>query len=110
MGTSTSNHHWISKRTSTIEKDYEKSNTQSTVVQQPEKDHHTLEREARNRERLMKELQRREANEGKGVSKRRGSGVGSALGRRMSYKYEDEENEEVRVGRVESEREAGRWN
>ena len=79
---------------------------------QPEKDHHTLEREARNKERLMKELQRREAMEGKGP-KRRGSGIDSkgaaGIGRRVSYKYEDEESEEARASRVESEREAGRW-
>ena len=79
---------------------------------QPEKDHHTLEREARNRERLMKELQRREAMEGK-APKIRGSGIdskgGVGIGRRVSYKYEDEESEEARASRVESEREAGRW-
>jgi len=29
--------------------------------------------------------------------------------RRVSYKYEDEENDEARAERVEKEREAGRW-
>lgn len=79
----------------------------------PEMDHHTMEREARNRERLQKELQRREAMEGKGSShKRRDSKPeirGGAATRRVSYKYEDEESNEARASRVESEREAGRW-
>lgn len=83
-------------------------------------DPHTLEREARNRERLLKELQRREAMEGKGASaggqQRREGGKadggrvgGMASSRRMSYKYEDEESNEARASRVENEREAGRW-
>ena len=79
----------------------------------PEMDHHTMEREARNRERLQKELQRREAMEGKGPShKRRDSKTDGRSGtgtRRVSYKYEDEESNEARASRVESEREAGRW-
>ncbi|MCJ1473185.1 hypothetical protein MMC13_001836 [Lambiella insularis] len=75
----------------------------------PEKDHHTLEREARNRERLMKEMQRRAATEGT-APKRRESGLEGRIGaRKVSYKYEDEENEEARALRVEDEREAGRW-
>lgn len=64
----------------------------------------------------MKELQRREANEGKGPKRKVAVNgvVGSTGGvsggaRRVSYKYEDEVEEEVRVGRGESEREAGRW-
>ena len=75
-------------------------------------DPHTLEREARDRERLMKEMQRRQAMEGKGTgAKRRDSKVESRVsgGRRVSYKYEDEESDEARAMRVESEREAGRW-
>ena len=79
----------------------------------PEMDHHTMEREARNRERLLKELQRREAMEGKGSGgHRRDSktdGRGGASSRRMSYKYEDDESNEARASRVEHEREAGRW-
>ena len=76
-------------------------------------DHHELEREARNRERLQKELQRREAMEGKTpAGKKRDSLVNGRVGgggRRVSYKYEDEETNEARATRVESEREAGRW-
>ncbi|MCJ1379447.1 hypothetical protein MMC17_002548 [Xylographa soralifera] len=74
----------------------------------PEKDHHTLEREARNRERLMKEMQRRAATEGT-APKRKGSGLETRIQRKPSYKYEDEENEEARAVRVEREREGARW-
>lgn len=88
----------------------EKAKSAST---KPEMDHHTIEREARNRERLVKELQRREAMEGKGSNSQRreskADGRGGASSRRMSYKYEDEESNEARASRVESEREAGRW-
>ncbi len=79
----------------------------------PEMDHHELEREARNRERLLKELQRREAMDGKApAGKKRDSQANGRVGgggRRVSYKYEDEETNEARATRVESEREAGRW-
>ncbi|KAL9060980.1 MAG: hypothetical protein Q9206_000778 [Seirophora lacunosa] len=73
----------------------------------PAMDPHELERQARNKERLQKELQRREAMEGKGPqgSKSNGAG-GGALGRRVSYKYEDELEGH---NRAEREREAGRW-
>lgn len=56
---------------------------------------------------MQKELQRREAMEGKGSGGRKsGVGAGGGLGRRVSYKYEDElEGHD----RVEREREAGRW-
>lgn len=79
------------------------------VKVEPEKDHHTLEREARNRERLLKEMQRRSAMEGKGPSRRDSKLEGKGGGRRVSYKYEDEESDEARAARIESEREAGRW-
>jgi hypothetical protein len=63
-----------------------------------------LEREARNRERMLKEQQRREnamnAERGGGGSKRHAV----ASGRRVSYKYEDE----AQSAMVEQEREA-RW-
>lgn len=84
-----------------------------TAPKKSETDHHTLEREARNRERLLKEMQRREAMEGKGSSGNRKEGKveskSGAAARRVSYKYEDEESSEARNSRVESEREAGRW-
>lgn len=66
-----------------------------------DKDPHTLEREARNRERMLKEQQRREAMTGR---KRSLPG-----GRKLSYKYEDEEGDRARTARVEREREASRW-
>ncbi len=70
---------------------------------------HALEREARNRERMQKEMQRRSAADTKSSGpKRKMSGIGSG-GRRVSYKYEDEESSEARTSRVESEREASRW-
>ncbi|WEW56998.1 hypothetical protein PRK78_002457 [Emydomyces testavorans] len=79
-----------------------------------EKDPHTLEREARNRERLLKEQQRREAMNADrdGRSSRRRDGKlerGLLGGRRVSYKYEDEMDDQVRAARVEKEREAARW-
>ena len=62
---------------------------------------------------MLKELQRREAMEGKPpTGKKRESQVNSRVAgnvRRVSYKYEDEETSEARASRVESEREAGRW-
>ncbi|KAK5164723.1 hypothetical protein LTR04_001670 [Oleoguttula sp. CCFEE 6159] len=42
-------------------------------------------------------------------SRRRGEPNGSSKSRRTSYKYEEEEKDEVRAARVEREREAGRW-
>ncbi|MCJ1283633.1 hypothetical protein MMC26_002964 [Xylographa opegraphella] len=85
-------------------------NTKSipTGPRNPEKDHHTLEREARNRERLMKEMQRRAATEGT-APKRKSSGLETRIQRKPSYKYEDDENEEARTIRVEREREGARW-
>jgi len=116
-----------------------------------------MEREARTRERMLKEQQRRQSAQGPSSSggngdrkrsfaeaeekpfapptgpsaernrkRHRGSygvdgggeedaGAGASSGRkgresrRVSYKYEDEENDEARARRVESEREAARW-
>ena len=83
------------------------------LPKEPELDHHELERAARNRERLLKELQRREAMEGKPTGGKtrdnQVNGRAGGIGRRVSYKYEDEETNEARATRVEKEREAGRW-
>ena len=68
----------------------------------PAKDPHTMEREARNAERLQREMQRRafaEAPQGK----RR-----DFSGRKSSYKYDDENSEEV-ARKGELLREGGRW-
>ncbi|PWY89616.1 hypothetical protein BO94DRAFT_464220 [Aspergillus sclerotioniger CBS 115572] len=85
---------------------------QKPPAAEPEKDPHTLEREARNRERMLKEQQRREAmhaDRDGGKSSRRRDGRALTGGRRLSYKYEDDENDDARAARVEKEREAGRW-
>lgn len=100
-------------------------------------DPYAQEREARHRERVLKEQQRREsatlgkrpresldggdsaaeafdpptgpkAEKDRG-GRRRGDQDGSSKSRRVSYKYEDEERGEERASRVEREREAGRW-
>jgi len=86
-----------------VERPKEKERTKSTVsaVQDP----HTIEREARNRERLLKEAQRmaglaggrkrsRDDTDIKGGLKKRGRG---------------HENEEARIARLEEERESARW-
>ncbi|KAI9723350.1 MAG: hypothetical protein M1812_001234 [Candelaria pacifica] len=78
----------------------------------PQVDPHTLEREARNKERLLKEQQRRESLNAEREKKEVGRGARGKedrKGRRVSYKYEDEESDEARALRVENEREAGRW-
>ncbi|KAI5271675.1 hypothetical protein E4T47_04974 [Aureobasidium subglaciale] len=98
------------------------------VAQEPStttsSDPYAQEREDRIKERMAKEQQRRESAT---VSKRgnredggrRGSNAGleaptgpknNRKGRKVSYKYEDEEGEEARAERVEREREAARWN
>lgn len=78
-----------------------------SLVEQPKSpkvDQHALEREARNRERQMKEIQRRAIMEGK-TSGSRGKTNGQVGERRASYKYEDEDL----TSRVEQERESNRW-
>ena len=77
-------------------------NVPTAPAKKMEKDVHTLEREARDRERLQKEMLRRAYMD---PNQRRKPGA--TPGRRMSYKYEDEGGSEAR--RVEREREAGRW-
>lgn len=68
------------------------------------KDPHTLEREARDRERMMREQQRRDAkvsSDRDGKSSRR-----QHAGRRLNYKYEGDDDD---MSRAEEEREASRW-
>ena len=84
-------------------KEPERQAPTAPAAKKPEKDVHTLEREARDRERLQREMQRRAF----GSSKRRTSGTATQPSRRVSYKYEDEDGLDAR--RVEHEREAGRW-
>ncbi|KAH8690256.1 hypothetical protein BGW36DRAFT_420625 [Talaromyces proteolyticus] len=72
------------------------------------KDPHTLEREARNRERMMKEQQRRSAITSDRDSKnsRHRQERNLTGGRRLSYRYDDDEDE---MNRIEEERESSRW-
>jgi zinc finger CCCH domain-containing protein 13 len=109
----------------------------STSKPDPPLDPHTLEREARNRERMLKEEQRRRQLSGSSAANNeqhhRKRSFADAMGvegapteprgerdaqrrrkggrasRVMNVKYEDEENDEARARRVESEREALRW-
>ncbi|OJJ76607.1 hypothetical protein ASPBRDRAFT_192729 [Aspergillus brasiliensis CBS 101740] len=93
-------------------RDRDEDKPSAAAAAEPEKDPHTLEREARNRERMLKEQQRREAmhaDRDGGKSSRKRDSRAMAGGRRFSYKYEDEENDDARAARVEKEREAGRW-
>ena len=87
--------------------------SKTSKVVQPQLDAHTREREARNAERLQKEMQRRQKQlqetESKVPGPKRRDSRTSQGGRRVSYKYEDEESSEARASRVESEREASRW-
>ncbi|KAL6235305.1 hypothetical protein BDW75DRAFT_143490 [Aspergillus navahoensis] len=101
-------------RTSTSNRDRPKDTREKTLSSnqsEPEKDPHTLEREARNHERLLKEQQRREAMQADrdaGRSGRRRDSRQERSGRRLNYKYDDE-TDAARAARVEREREAARW-
>ncbi|KAI1105913.1 hypothetical protein F4804DRAFT_90211 [Jackrogersella minutella] len=78
----------------------------------PTKDPHTLEREARDRERLLKEAQRMATIAGRtsGVKRSREGGDDRG-GRRKSRRSEavNTEDEEARMRRLEAEREGRRW-
>ncbi|KAI6092339.1 hypothetical protein F4821DRAFT_133602 [Hypoxylon rubiginosum] len=79
----------------------------------PSKDPHTLEREARNRERLLKEAQRMAVIAGRGGGVKRGRETSDDRGgsRRKSRRSEavNTEDEEGRMRRLEAEREGRRW-
>ncbi|EXJ87294.1 hypothetical protein A1O3_04253 [Capronia epimyces CBS 606.96] len=93
-------HH--SRATSTATPSHPQAST-SAVPAEVEKDPHTLEREARNRERMLKEQQRREkAAKANASTASSGGGGGS---RRITYKYEDE----LERGLMEGERANTRW-
>ncbi|KAL5001286.1 hypothetical protein BDV10DRAFT_14093 [Aspergillus recurvatus] len=101
-------------RTSISNRDRPKDIREKTLPTNPpesEKDPHTLEREARNRERLLKEQQRREAMQADrdaGKSSRRRDSRQERSGRRLNYKYDDE-TDAARAAKVEREREGARW-
>ena len=90
-----------------------------TAPTAPTKDPHELEREARNRERLLKEAQRmagltggfarkRSRDEGdEGVENTGRSGKKGRKGRRGTGL--GDESEESRIARLEAERESARW-
>lgn len=72
-----------------VREDYERDrNSPRPAAAELEKDPHTLEREARNRERLLREKQRRE--QAKSGSRRDGRQERIVAGRRINFKYEDE--------------------
>ena len=99
----------ISTKASQPPQDPTPEKSQQTPTPTTAVDPHTLEREARNRERMQKEMQRRSAVDIKGSGPKRKMSGAMQGGRRVSYKYEDEESSEARTSRVENEREASRW-
>ena len=99
---SRSNHDWSPKTPATpVEPEKPKPPPKG-----PKIDQHAIEREARNAERIARENQRRAMQGGGGGTGKSGGGkVNGMGGRRMSYKYEDEDM----TSRVETEREAVRY-
>ena len=92
-----------------VEESVEKERRRSTSPPKgPKIDQHALEREARNAERVARENQRRALQQGGSATAAKGV-KSNVKGRRMSYKYEDDESLEARTSRVESEREALRF-
>ncbi|KAI0383017.1 hypothetical protein F5Y04DRAFT_251657 [Hypomontagnella monticulosa] len=100
------------------ENDSSRRPSQSSVVSQKPasgastKDPHTLEREARDRERLLKEAQRMATIVGRSAGVKRGrEGGDDRGGRRKSRRSEavTMEDEESRMRRLEAEREGPRW-
>lgn len=95
----------------TISRDQEKERPEK---KREEVDPHTLEREARDRERLLKEAQRIAGLTGAfGMGRKRsrdevddGSG---RKGRKKGRKSGGEESDEARIARLEAERESSRW-
>jgi len=81
----------------------------------PAKNPHELEREARNRERLLKEAQRMAGLNGGGGGKRSRDDGDEGLGGKSRRKKGRrggalDESEEARIARLEAEREGSRWN
>ncbi|KAG9241818.1 pre-mRNA-splicing factor 38B [Calycina marina] len=76
------------------------------VAPAPAQDPHTLEREARNRERLLKEAQRMAVVSGGGRKRSRDDGDTKGGVKRRGRGHE---NEEARLQRLENERESARW-
>lgn len=91
------------------EKDREKDRARAPPTAPAVQDPHTLEREARNRERLLKEAQRIAGLTGMAGAKRsREDAEDSRKGRKKGRRGED--SDEARMARLEAEREGARWN
>ncbi|EED19826.1 conserved hypothetical protein [Talaromyces stipitatus ATCC 10500] len=88
-----------------VEKESSRPSERESDRTDSSKDPHTLEREARNRERLVKEKQRRDAMTTEHRDSRNPRRQHES-GRRLNYKYEGDDDD---MSRVEKEREAGRW-
>ncbi|KAJ6090325.1 hypothetical protein N7486_009140 [Penicillium sp. IBT 16267x] len=82
--------HFSSPRARRVKRETDDRNDRDapSTAPEPEKDPHTLEREARNRERLQREQQRRE--QAKSGNRRDSRQERAGAGRRTNYKYEDE--------------------
>ncbi|RFU30747.1 hypothetical protein B7463_g5591, partial [Scytalidium lignicola] len=95
------------------EQEKEKDREKIRIPTGPAQDPHTLEREARNRERLLKEAQRIAGLASGGAGRKRSwvedeGRRGSKKGRRSGV-LDIEEGEEARIARLEAEREGARW-
>ena len=94
------------------EKAKEKDRSRTVPVAPAVQDPHTLEREARNRERLLKEAQRIAGLSGLAGGRKRSRDDGEDASGRKGRKKRGrggEESEEARVARLEAERESARW-
>ncbi|KAH8805689.1 hypothetical protein F5884DRAFT_800247 [Xylogone sp. PMI_703] len=95
------------------DREKEKDRDKVRIPTGPAQDPHTLEREARNRERLLKEAQRI-AGLAAGAASRKRSWAeddarrGNKKGRRSGV-LDADEGEEARIARLEAEREGARW-
>ncbi|RDW59645.1 hypothetical protein BP6252_12732 [Coleophoma cylindrospora] len=113
---SSRHHERTSDRHSTRERERDSEKEKTKVESSaPTRDPHTLEREARDRERLLKEAQRI-AGFKAGVGQKRGrddldDGASGRKGRKKGRRGAiiAEENEEDRIARTEAEREISRW-
>jgi len=93
-------------------KEKERSRPAPATIAPPVQDPHTIEREARNRERLLKEAQRIAGLAGMAGGRKRsrddGNEGGSRNGRKKRGRGGDE-SDEARIARLEAERESARW-
>ncbi|APA15124.1 hypothetical protein sscle_14g098940 [Sclerotinia sclerotiorum 1980 UF-70] len=100
-----------SERNNTSSRDQEKDRPEK---KKEEVDPHTLEREARNRERLLKEAQRiagltSALSVGRKRSRDEVDDGSGRKGRKKGRRAGGEDNDEARIARLEAERESSRW-